>query len=173
MFDRKKSELYNDSTDYVRGIIISVATRVEFMITIMLVNHFCEKEKRNDFHRYFMSSTLTFEQKKYPFSSLIKSNKLKIEGKYKGFIGDIDYIQNIRNLIAHSESNIKPDIVNNFNGEFIEFVSLTSDKGVRIIKVNLKEKTNENPLEFLYCINTFVERANRVIEVFKRNISDR
>lgn len=169
MFDKDKAQKYGESTDYIRGIIISVTTRIEFQITLILVNHFCKENVKDDFHRYFMSDSLTFEQKKYAFSSLRKSKKIKLQGDYKGIINDIDYCQKLRNLVAHSESYRNPEIVNNFNGKEIKLISFTSKKGDAIIRISLIDKIIENESESLFCINTFVDRSNRVVEVLKIN----
>lgn len=171
IFNIQKAEEYNKNADFIKGIILTTTVRLEYFISIMLNNLFCKNELKNEFHKYFLSDTLTFEQKKSIFCSMRKTKNFKLEYEYKEIGADLQKIQDLRNLVAHSDTYMNPELVNNFEGKEIELISFTKKYGERIIKISMGENNSEDINNNIYSVNLFVERINRFIKFAEKNIS--
>ena len=170
MFDPEKAHKYSETSSLIRGIILSQTVRLEFWISLILIEIFCKENLKNDFHKYFMSDSLTFDQKKSIFCSIRK--KVNLKESYKEIGSDLQYIQDLRNLVAHADDYINPKLVNALNGNEISLISFTKKYGERIIKINLEKETKEDIDKNVYSINSFTDKIVKFMEFAKINTPD-
>ncbi|HZW63899.1 MAG TPA: hypothetical protein VFF15_09680 [Flavobacteriaceae bacterium] len=158
MYNGKKIEEIRQSAELIRGSVLSLCIGIEFSISKILVDFFAKEDKRSELYRYFLSDTLTFDQKKYTLSSIkTKLNNNKVN---TSIITDLDYIQKLRNKMAHSDIYLKPDVINSFNGDNVKFMNFTNKHYGEIITINIKSEEEDRKL--LYSHPVFLATANRV-----------
>ena len=163
----KEIEEYSSACDITRGMIITTGYKIELCISNFLTSYFAKSKTESDFFRFFMTDTLTFENKKYIFSSLRKSKKLIINNDYKLLISDIDYVQNVRNLMAHSDIIINEKSLENFKKNQLTFKNLTHKNWERDILINIGESFVEFREGRVFSVNEFVKTSYRIGEIIK------
>jgi len=158
---------YSETCDIVRGMIITTGYKIELAISTSLTSYFAKEKTESDFFRFFMTDTLTFENKKYIFSSLRKNKKLILEKDYKLLVSDIDYVQNVRNLMAHSDIVINEKTLDKFKENQLTFKNLTNKYWERDILINIGESFVEFRERRVFSVNEFTKTSYRIGQVLK------
>ena len=159
MYNSRKIDEVRKTSELIRGTVLSQCISIEFSISKILVDFFAKSDKRSELYRYFLSDTLTFDQKKYTLSSI--KDKLDNNKVTKSIITDLDYIQVFRNKMAHSDIYLKPDIINSFNGDYVKFINFTNKNYGEIVRVNINSEF-EDRKKLIYSHPIFEATANRV-----------
>jgi uncharacterized protein YbcV (DUF1398 family) len=162
-----ETEKYSQVCDNVRGIIITTGYKIEFAISIYLTEHFSKEKLKADFFRYFLSDMTTFENKKYILSSLRKNKKIIIKEDYKQLITDIDYVQNLRNFMAHSDIVISEQTLSNFKENQLTFKNFSHKKWERNILINIGDLFTQDTGNLIYSVNAFVKTSDKIRNVLK------
>ncbi|AQS93997.1 hypothetical protein BXQ17_07945 [Polaribacter sp. BM10] len=161
----KEIEEYSETCDIARGVIISVGYKLELAISNCLTLHFAKEKTEYDFFRFFMTDTLTFENKKYIFSSLRKDKKIELKNDYQKLVYDIDYVQNLRNLMAHSDIVINDKSLSMFKENQLTFKNLTHKKWQRDILLNIGDRINQTPERLIFSMTEFLKASDRIRNV--------
>jgi hypothetical protein len=154
-------------SENVRGRIINMATFIEIMLSKFITYYFSKEEHRESFRQYFMSDSMTFEKKKSIFSSLNKKKLLEEFNPYENINDDLQYLQNIRNLIAHSVLLTTDESISSFDNSNLKFVSFTFKDGSKEICYNLIEES-EDPKKLIFSDKGLTDRVNNLYSWFSK-----
>lgn len=156
-------------SEVVRGRILDIGITVENYISITLSDFFAKEDRQGLFDMYIMSDSLDFEKKKQILASLIKENLLELEGQYDSLSHDIQIIQDIRNLLAHTTLNTTKDAITSFDGSRLSYISFGRRKWQKevVILLNSDDKDKEDLKNQIFSFSAIIDRANRLQNVLK------
>lgn len=141
---------------YTCGEVLEIANWTEMLLAnILYMVKFDEMKIYNP--TYFDS--LSFENKKQLFFELINNGSLSVHKPYKRIKGDIEDIQRVRNIYAHSILHTDKSIISEFNGEWLHFIKLDAGGNFSQYSISTKKK-KEDPKRKLYCFDNHVFRGN-------------
>lgn len=153
-----------DISEIVRGRIIDATITIENLISNVLKDFFAKPERAEIFDKYIMSDMLTFDQKKLILSSLIKYDEIKLENIYSEFSNDLQIMQDLRNIIAHTILMTTQNEIMSFNGSQLKYLSFSRKNWEKQITILLKSenKENENIKNSIYSFSAFIDRAEKI-----------
>lgn len=167
-FMRKKDEIEKKS-EIVRGRIIDATITIENFISIALSELFSKEDVLDLFDKYIMSDTLNFDQKKQILCSLIKHNQIQLDNHYEKFSFDLQIIQDLRNIIAHTTLMTTEEEIENYDGRYIKYVSFSRKfwrKEITIL-LNSEDINKEDVKKDIYSFTSFIIKANAISEILR------
>jgi hypothetical protein len=171
-YNEEKINLIREDSEKIRGRILETTITVEFLISKILVEYFAEESKKNDFFRYIVSDKITFDTKKYILASLKKEGKIPADTFYKELIGDLEYIQIIRNLVAHTILYLDPNYVNSYSRKKTTLnYTGTKNYGKQIIIYH--EDVEEDLKNLIYSFPKITNTINRIISGLENCVAEK
>lgn len=164
--------LIREDSEKIRGRILETAVTVEFLISKILVEYFADESKKGDFFRYIVSDKITFDTKKYILASLKKEGKIPADTFYKELIEDLEYIQIIRNLVAHTILFLEQNYVNSYSREKTVLVHTGIKNYGKQIIIN-HEDVEEDLKNLIYSFPKIIDKINRIIIGLENCVSDK
>jgi hypothetical protein len=168
-FKLKLNEMERQS-EVVRGRIIDAAITIENEVSIALTDFFAKESAAGLFDKYIMSDTLDFNKKKEILCSLIKNNELIVKNHYENFGSDLQLIQELRNIIAHTTLCSTNEFVEQFDGSIMKYVSFTRKFWQKEITILLKPEDREKQdiKKGTYSFAEYMLTTDRIVEAIKK-----
>ena len=159
-------------TDYYRecGMIMDMLNFIEIQMSKFLSNVLCKQEYKEVFERFVMYDSLTFDKKKLLFTNLKSKGLLKEYEPYKKIGGDLEYIQKLRNKMAHAVLLTDQSAVNSYDGSKFMLISFSGVNGPEKIEYNISQAA-ENPDKHIFAKDGVIERAERLKDWFDKSLS--
>lgn len=170
-FENNYKEMEKNS-EIVRGRIIDATITLENFISTQLTNFFAKENISILFDKYIMSDTLNFDQKKQILCSLIKSEEIKLKNSYEKFSFDLQTVQDLRNIIAHTTLKTTKEEVGNYDGSCIRYVSFSRkfwEKEITIL-LRTEDVEKEDIKKDIYSFSSFIMRVNKIYEALHPNV---
>jgi hypothetical protein len=142
-----------------RFLAIEAAIDIETIISDILINFIGNEETKDVLGKYLFSDAITFERKVILFNSLNKKKLFQNINENKTLNGDIDYIKNLRNLMAHSKLDTQKETINTSNGIDVKFISFT-EKNNKEITVKFNNEMSDEPEKLIFCYNVLIKKYN-------------
>jgi len=162
-FNNLKFQQLKLESDLLRGCIIDSLVNIEFFISDFLSDYFSKEGFSDELNKYVFARELSYDSKKNILSNLI-SNK-KVNCFYKEFNGDLQYLQNFRNRIAHCTLYIESEYINSYDGTEIIYSIYELRKYEKGVIVNIKSM-EEDVEKLIYSKKSLIAKANRVLASF-------
>ena len=109
------------------------------------------------------------DQKKQILCSLLKYNEINLPNLYNEFGQDLQIIQDLRNIIAHTTLKTTNDEIISYDGSKLIYVSFSRkfwEKEITILLDN--ENRQEDLKKDIYSFSNFIDRINKITEVTNR-----
>ncbi len=153
-------------SEIIRGRIIHETITIENYISIVLTHFFPKKETEELFDKYIMGDTLSFDQKKQILCSLIKNNEITLPNLYKEFAQDLQVIQDLRNIIAHTTLKSTKEEIESYDGSNLKYISFSRKFWKKEITMLLGDSNQqENLKKDIYSFSNFRDRINNITGV--------
>jgi hypothetical protein len=152
-----------EDSDRFRGNLIDMMVNIEFFMSDFLSEYFAKKELSDDLNMYVFARELSLESKKNILSNMIANNKINCF--YKDFSNDLQYLQILRNKIAHCTLYIAKEYIDSYNRNELIYAIYELKKYEKSVVVRLNTQT-ENPDKLIYSQESVIARANRVMASF-------
>lgn len=169
-FERNYIEMEKNS-EIVRGRILDATITIENFISTKLTSFFAKENNSTLFDKYIMSDTLNFDQKKQILCSLIKYKEIDLKSHYDKFSYDLQIVQDLRNIIAHTTLKTTEEEIKNFDGSCIKYISFSRKFWEKEISILLKAQDieKEDIKQDIYSFSSFIIRVNKLSEVLNPN----
>lgn len=156
----------NYAAKQFRFDVIDSAITIEAAISQILIDTLATEKTRKSIDKYLFSDTLTFDKKITLFNSFLKDKVFDQIELSKTLSGDLVYIKNLRNLMAHSILDTSVEFMDIYNNTHVKFKSYT-DKGIKDIIVMFYDKT-DNAEQNIYSHHVLTQKINDSIDSLDR-----
>lgn len=157
----------NDNFDLIekdvkefRYVVIENAILIESMISTILTNFLGNELTKKVLHKHLFSDAITFEKKVILFSALNNEKVFAPTIGNKELNRDLDYIKKLRNLMAHSQTDISSEIINKLYKNELKFFSYTQKGEIEIV-VKFNFDTSDEPQNNIYSYNVLIDKINK------------
>jgi hypothetical protein len=147
--------------DYsIRGSYLVQAITIESLITDIISQYFCQNNKRRGLFFGSVMNRITFSDKIRILNQILEHHYPQSYKKYDKLKKQLETVNKLRNLLAHSLSSYSPEFVNKFDDRIV----MSFYKDGKLVKRTITiQDVAKNTRDF----ESIVDKLYEILTVFK------